>query len=83
MYLVIAGNIGAGKTSLAQILSRELGFSVYFEAFGENPFLPSYYQQNYQNYGWNIVYEKCQCNFSRTSSRFKNIKRKHSQKTNE
>jgi deoxyadenosine/deoxycytidine kinase len=44
MYLVIAGNIGAGKTSLAQMISRELGFSVYFEAFGENPFLPSYYQ---------------------------------------
>ncbi len=34
----------AGKTSLAQMISRELGFSVYFEAFGENPFLPSYYQ---------------------------------------
>ncbi len=44
MYLVIAGNIGAGKTSLAQMLSRELGFSVYFEAFGANPFLPDYYQ---------------------------------------
>jgi len=33
MYIVISGNIGAGKTSLAQIISEDLGFSVYFEDF--------------------------------------------------
>lgn len=44
MYIVISGNIGAGKTSLAQIISKELGFSVYFEDFHANLFLKNYYQ---------------------------------------
>jgi len=44
MYIVISGNIGAGKTSLAQIISEDLGFSVYFEDFHSNLFLKDYYQ---------------------------------------
>lgn len=44
MYLVVSGNIGAGKTSLAQIISKEMGFSVYFEDFHANLFLKNYYQ---------------------------------------
>jgi deoxyadenosine/deoxycytidine kinase len=44
MYIVISGNIGAGKTSLAQIISEDLGFSVYFEDFHANVFLKDYYQ---------------------------------------
>jgi Deoxynucleoside kinases len=44
MYIVISGNIGAGKTSLAQIISEDMGFSVYFEDFHSNLFLKDYYQ---------------------------------------
>jgi len=44
MYIVISGNIGAGKTSLAQIISEDLGFSVYFEDFHSNLFLKDYYK---------------------------------------
>ncbi len=44
MYIVISGNIGAGKTSLAQIISEDLSFSVYFEDFHSNLFLKDYYQ---------------------------------------
>jgi deoxyadenosine/deoxycytidine kinase len=44
MYIVVSGNIGAGKTSLAQIISNELGFSVYFEDFHANLFLKEYYK---------------------------------------
>lgn len=44
MYIVVSGNIGAGKTSLAQIISKGLGFSVYFEDFHANLFLKEYYK---------------------------------------
>ena len=44
MYVVVSGNIGAGKTSLSQIISKEMGFSVYFEDFQGNLFLKNYYQ---------------------------------------
>ncbi len=44
MYVVVSGNIGAGKTSLSQIISKEMGFSVYFEDFHSNLFLKEYYK---------------------------------------
>ncbi len=44
MYIVISGNIGTGKTTLSQIISEEMGFSVYFEDFHSNLFLKEYYK---------------------------------------
>lgn len=43
-YLVIEGNIGAGKTSLASQLARETGSRLILEEFSENPFLARFYQ---------------------------------------
>jgi len=43
-FLAIAGNIGAGKTSLAQKLSRSLGWTLFEEPFAENPYLERFYQ---------------------------------------
>ncbi|SVE63253.1 uncharacterized protein METZ01_LOCUS516107, partial [marine metagenome] len=37
------GPIGVGKTSLAQMLSRELGARLILEDFEDNPFLPDFY----------------------------------------
>lgn len=42
-YLVIEGNIGAGKTSLASMLAEELGAKLVLERFADNPFLPKFY----------------------------------------
>ncbi|MFW5821051.1 MAG: deoxynucleoside kinase [Bacteroidota bacterium] len=42
-YLVIEGNIGAGKTSLVEKLSKEMGAKAIFEQFEDNPFLPKFY----------------------------------------
>lgn len=44
-YLVIEGNIGAGKTSLAEILSRKFNSLLVLESFAENTFLPQFYEQ--------------------------------------
>jgi deoxyguanosine kinase len=42
-YLVIEGNIGAGKTSLAEAMSRRFGTRLILERFEENSFLPMFY----------------------------------------
>jgi deoxyguanosine kinase len=42
-FLVIEGNIGAGKTTLATRLSEELNAKLVLEQFADNPFLPKFY----------------------------------------
>ncbi|MBN1397623.1 MAG: deoxynucleoside kinase [Bacteroidetes bacterium] len=43
-YIAIEGVIGAGKTSLARMLSERLGARLVQENFEENPFLPRFYE---------------------------------------
>ena len=43
-YLAIEGNIGAGKTSLAQMIARDFNGKLILERFADNPFLPQFYQ---------------------------------------
>ncbi len=42
-YIVIEGNIGAGKTSLAVKYAAELNARLVLEQFADNPFLPQFY----------------------------------------
>ena len=42
-YIAIEGPIGVGKTSLADLLSKELGARLVLEDFEDNPFLPDFY----------------------------------------
>lgn len=42
--IVLAGTIGAGKSSLAKALGEHLGTDVYYEAVDNNPVLDLYYQ---------------------------------------
>lgn len=42
-YLVIEGNIGAGKTSLVNKIASDFNASTLLEGFDENPFLPKFY----------------------------------------
>lgn len=42
-YIVLAGNIGAGKSTLVSLLASKLDFIPYFEPVLENPFLESFY----------------------------------------
>ena len=43
-YIAIEGNIGAGKTSLATILSHDFNAKLILERFADNPFLPKFYE---------------------------------------
>ena len=42
-YIAIEGPIGVGKTSLANLLSKELGARLVLEDFEDNPFLSDFY----------------------------------------
>ena len=44
-FVTIEGNIGAGKTTLANILSQKFNAKLILEAFADNPFLPKFYEQ--------------------------------------
>ena len=43
MYIAIAGNIGAGKTTLTKMLARYYGWEPRFESVSFNPYLEDYY----------------------------------------
>ncbi len=43
-YIAIEGNIGAGKTSLAKMMSDEFNARIVLERFADNPFLPKFYK---------------------------------------
>ena len=47
-YLVIEGNIGAGKTTLAQMISEKYQTKLVLEQFADNPFLPKFYENQVQ-----------------------------------
>jgi deoxyguanosine kinase len=42
-YIVIEGNIGAGKTTLATKISEQFNARLILEHFADNPFLPKFY----------------------------------------
>ena len=43
-YIVIEGNIGVGKTSLARKIAKESNAKLILEQFADNPFLPKFYE---------------------------------------
>jgi len=44
-YIVIEGNIGAGKTSLVNRLGEDFNARLILERYAENPFLPKFYEE--------------------------------------
>lgn len=43
-FVIIEGNIGAGKTTLAHLLSKHFNARLILEEFADNPFLPKFYE---------------------------------------
>ena len=44
MHIVIAGNIGSGKTTLTKLLAQHYGWTPRFESVENNPYLSDYYK---------------------------------------
>jgi len=47
-FLVIEGNIGAGKTTLASLIAEKYNAQLVLEQFAENPFLADFYKNQEQ-----------------------------------
>jgi deoxyadenosine/deoxycytidine kinase len=47
-FITIEGNIGAGKTTLANLLSNKLNARLVLEEFADNPFLAKFYENPVQ-----------------------------------
>ena len=45
MHIAIAGNIGAGKTTLTKLLSKKYKFEGHYEDVLKNPYLDDFYDQ--------------------------------------
>lgn len=43
-FIAIAGNIGVGKSTLVGLLADRLGWTPFYEAVDENPYLADFYQ---------------------------------------
>ena len=72
MHVAIAGNIGAGKTTLTNMLSKHYGWDTHFEDVEQNPYLNDFYD-DMQRWSFNL-----QVYF--LNSRFSQIQEIHTQK---
>lgn len=52
-YIAVEGNIGAGKTSLANLLAADINAKLILERFKDNPFLPKFYEEP-QRYAFSL-----------------------------
>ena len=43
-FVTIEGNIGAGKTTLSNLLAKHYNARLILEQFADNPFLPKFYE---------------------------------------
>ena len=53
MHVAIAGNIGAGKTTLTKLLAKHYGWVTHFEDVEQNPYLNDFYE-DMQRWSFNL-----------------------------
>ncbi len=53
IHIAVAGNIGSGKTTLAKLLSKNMGYEPRYEDVDDNPYLFDFYN-NMQRWSFNL-----------------------------
>ncbi len=53
MHIAVAGNIGAGKTTLTKLLAKNYGWSPHYEDVDDNPYLKDFYD-DMQRWSFNL-----------------------------
>ena len=62
-FIGVAGNIGVGKTTFSEIISKKLNISVYYESVDDNPYLSDFYN-DMDRWGFNLQVYFLQHRFS-------------------
>ncbi|CEQ25199.1 deoxyguanosine kinase [[Clostridium] sordellii] len=44
LFITVAGNVGAGKSTLTKLVGEKLGFETHYEQVDENPYLDDFYK---------------------------------------
>jgi deoxyadenosine/deoxycytidine kinase len=53
MHIALAGNIGAGKTTLTELLAKHYNWTAHYEDVDENPYLNDFYE-DMQRWSFNL-----------------------------
>jgi len=53
MHIAVAGNIGSGKTTLTELLSKHYGWESHYEDVDDNPYLNDFYE-DMQRWSFNL-----------------------------
>ena len=53
MHVAIAGNIGAGKTTLTNLLAKHYAWETHYEDVDQNPYLNDFYE-DMQRWSFNL-----------------------------
>ena len=53
MHIAVAGNIGAGKTTLSELLAKHYKWTAHYEDVDENPYLNDFYN-DMQRWSFNL-----------------------------
>ncbi|NOY95629.1 MAG: deoxynucleoside kinase [Chlorobi bacterium] len=53
MHIAVAGNIGAGKTTLSELLARQFNWTPHYENVDQNPYLNDFYN-DMQRWSFNL-----------------------------
>lgn len=53
MHIAIAGNIGSGKTTLTELMSKHFNWEPHYESVDDNPYLHSFYE-DMQRWSFNL-----------------------------
>ena len=53
MHIAVGGNIGSGKTTLTELLSKHFGWEAHYEDVDDNPFLNDFYE-DMQRWSFNL-----------------------------
>lgn len=52
-FITVAGNVGAGKSTLTKLVGEKLGFETHFEKVDGNPYLEDFYQDQ-EKWGFHL-----------------------------
>ena len=58
LFITVAGNVGAGKSTLTKLVAERLGFEAHYEKVDGNPYLEDFYKDQIDSNGLNNIQDR-------------------------